>query len=216
MDYCCTLGWVARGASVAHPPKSRHHRHCSSPESCRPLLPKHQRPTMSYNNTLRRADDRRGNYSQKTGDRVVGGSIHDEDDDDWRSTATRRPPKKRTEPTAIPTRNLKWPNLARYLELEFNHLKVQLPKDEKVGQSSGHVFPRPMTACRVLVRGRGGRGLLSSAANLIADDYGARRAFSGDAPSRAHACELNLPRSHQAGYKLTTSFCERIGAESRH
>ncbi len=117
---------------------------------------------MSYYGTQRRADDRRGNYTQKTDNRVVDRSIHDGDDDDWRSTATTKAPKKRSEPTAIPTRDLKWSNLARYLELEFNHPKVQLPKDEKVRQSSGCVFLRPMAAaCRVLVRGRGSAQLLT-------------------------------------------------------
>jgi hypothetical protein len=46
-------------------------------------------------------------------------------DDDGRSTTN--PSKKRYE-IAIPTRSLKWANLARYLELEFKEFGVQIPK----------------------------------------------------------------------------------------
>ncbi|KAG7285863.1 hypothetical protein NEMBOFW57_008157 [Staphylotrichum longicolle] len=71
-----------------------------------------------------------GNSAQQTAHIVTERSVAgwDDDDDDGRSTT--KPFKKRYE-IAIPTRNLRWANLARYLELEFKELGVQIPKDQK-------------------------------------------------------------------------------------
>jgi hypothetical protein len=60
---------------------------------------------------------------------------------------------------AIPTRNLSWEHLARYLELAFKGFKLQIPKDQKVSPPSrcgACICPaasHPMAACRVRVRG---------------------------------------------------------------
>lgn len=98
-----------------------------------------------------------GNSAQQTAHIVTERSVAgwDDDDDDGRSTT--KPFKKRYE-IAIPTRNLRWANLARYLELEFKELGVQIPKDQKV--SSARLWMMrlpapPMTACRVHTQ-RGG------------------------------------------------------------
>jgi len=90
----------------------------------------------------RRADNRRSNSAQQTPNPVIEKSVYgaddDEDDDGRGITAVF---KKRYE-IAIPTRNLRWTNLARYLELEFRELGVQVPKSQKVRHSSGCVCLR--------------------------------------------------------------------------
>lgn len=149
MSCCCSLGWLARGAPTAHPQKSRHHRHCSSPEPRRPLLLKqHQHhSTMSGN--------RPNNSAQQTAHPVTERSVAGGDDDDGRSTT--KAFKKRYE-IAIPTRNLRWANLAKYLELEFKEYGVQVPKDQKVSSALLWMMrlpAPPMTACRVCGRAWG-------------------------------------------------------------
>ena len=132
---------------------------------------------MSQYGGQRRADDRRGTYTQKLATPVDDRrttytqkkkSINGEDDDDRRSIATTRG-RQKPSLAVISTHRLEWINLVRYLELELKDFGVQLPKDEQVRQSSRCVFLWPMTACRVLVRERGrGGGRVCSAANFKA------------------------------------------------
>ena len=169
MSCCCSLGWLPRGASAAHPQKSRHHRHCPPPEPRRPLLPKqHQHhPTMSFYGQ-RRADNRRNNSTQQTSNPVIEKSVDGGDDDDGRSTT--KVFKKRYE-IAIPTRNLRWTNLAKYLELEFKELGVQVPKDQKVRHSSGCVCLRHQWHRAACARA----GVVASAAQLLTHRHFRRR-----------------------------------------
>lgn len=140
MSCCCSLGWFPPGASAAHPQEPRHHRNCPPPEPGRLLLLKQHlhHSTMSFYGQ-RRADNRRSNSAQQTPNPVIEKSVDGGDDDDGRSTT--KAFKKRYE-IAIPTRNLRWTNLAKYLELEFKELGVQVPKDQKVRHSSGCVCLR--------------------------------------------------------------------------
>ena len=118
---------------------------------------------MSQYGGQRRADDRRGTYTQKLASPVDDRrttytqkkkSINGEDDDDRRSIATTRG-RQKPSLAVISTHRLQWINLVRYLELELKDFGVQLPKDAQVRQPSRCVFLWPMTACRVLVLASG-------------------------------------------------------------
>ncbi len=191
MDFCCSLRWRGRGALAARRQKSRHHRD-RIPSECCPLLPKDKPPTMSSYGGQRRADDRRGTFTQKAANQVVEKSVDGGDDDEIRSriAANLRAFRKNYE-IAIPTRNLKWTNLARYLELEFREFGVQIPKDQKVRPSSGHVFLRPMAACRVRLRGEAGSAQLLIVV-VLTESHRGKRAFRGDAP-----CPVNSSKCHR-------------------
>ncbi len=150
---------------------------------------------MSSYGGQRRADDRRGTYTQKAANQVVEKSIDGGDDDEIRSriAANQKAFRKNYE-IAIPTRNLKWTNLARYLELEFKEFGVQIPKDQKVRPSSGHVFMRPMTACRVRLRGEAGSTQLLTEV-VLTESHRDERAFRGDAPCPVDSSKRNRPNS---------------------